>query len=157
MKLKLLVVGKTDASYVQVGIAEYSKRIKKYIRFEVDFIPDLKHRKSLSIAEQKAQEGVLILNQLKSSDHVVLLDETGEMFSSVEFAQRLQKFMNAGYAQVVFIIGGPYGFSDEVVARAQVKVSLSRMTFSHQMVRLFITEQLYRGFSILRNEPYHHQ
>ena len=157
MKLKLLMVGKTDAAYVQEGMTEYAKRIKKYIRFEVDFIPDLRNRKSLSIAEQKTQEGILILNQLKSSDHVVLLDEAGEMFSSVEFAQRLQKFMNAGYTQVVFIIGGPYGFSEEVVARAQMKVSLSKMTFSHQMVRLFIAEQLYRGFSILRNEPYHHQ
>ncbi|MEN8138450.1 MAG: 23S rRNA (pseudouridine(1915)-N(3))-methyltransferase RlmH [Bacteroidota bacterium] len=157
MKIKLLVVGKTDDSRIQSLIDEYTNRLKHYISFEIDIIPDIKNVKKLSVDQQKSKEGELILAKTSPSDRLILLDEKGKEFSSVDFSKYLQKHMNSGVKQVIFVIGGPYGFSKEVYNKAQGKISLSQMTFSHQMVRLFITEQVYRAFTILRNEPYHHE
>lgn len=157
MQFVFLVVGKTNEKYLTQGIAEYHKRLQKYISFKEEVIPELKRQKGLSELELKTKEGQEILSRLKTSDLVTLLDENGKSFSSVQFAQHLQKRMNAGYKRIVFVVGGPYGFSDEVYSRANEKIALSKMTFSHQMVRLFFTEQIYRAFTILRNEPYHHQ
>lgn len=157
MKIKLLVVGKTDDRDLQSLIGGYQKRLAHYIRFQLQVIPSLKGAKNRSVAEQKQLEGQAILTRLEPSDTLILLDENGSTYSSVGFAKELQKYMNAGTRQLVFVIGGPYGFSEEVYSRAKKKISLSRMTFSHQMIRLFFTEQLYRAFTILRNESYHHQ
>ncbi len=157
MNIKVIAVGKTDNAELIRLIDVYEKRLKFYINFELDIIPDIKNVKNLSEAQQKEKEGALILKKLQPTDVPVLLDERGKQYSSVHFADYLQKKMNAGIKQLVFIIGGPYGFSDAVYQKAQGKISLSAMTFSHQMVRLFLIEQIYRGFTILRNEPYHHQ
>ncbi|WP_405382502.1 23S rRNA (pseudouridine(1915)-N(3))-methyltransferase RlmH [Maribacter sp. LLG6340-A2] len=157
MTIKLLAIGKTDSSQLQELIDIYHKRLQHYINFEIEIIPDLKKTKNLSEEQQKNKEGELILKKLAPTDVLILFDETGKQLSSVEFSQYLQKKMNTGIKRLVFLIGGPYGFSSEVYAKASGKISLSKMTFSHQMVRLFITEQLYRAFTILRNEPYHHQ
>src|SRR5690606_15256477 len=131
--------------------------LKHYIKFEFVVLPDIKNSKNLSEAQQKEKEGELILAQLQPTDTLVLLDENGKQYTSLDFAQFLQKKMNSGLKNLVLVIGGPYGFSDAVYAKCSGKISLSKMTFSHQMVRLFLVEQLYRGFTILRNEPYHHQ
>lgn len=157
MKICLLVVGKTDDTYLQNGIEIYLKRIPHYIPFEMKIIPDLKNSKNLSEEQQKEKEGELILQQLNSSDEVLLLDELGFEASSADFARFLEKKMGSGTKRLVFIIGGPYGFSGSVYSRAHGKFSLSKMTFSHQMVRLIFTEQLYRAMTILKGEPYHHQ
>jgi len=157
MKIKLLVVGKTDHKALQIMIDEYKKRLGHYISFQQEVIPSPKKAKNRSVEKQKQLEGEVILACTDPSDILLLLDENGSEYSSIGFAKRLQKYMNAGVRQLVFVIGGPYGFSEEVYKRAQGKISLSRMTFSHQMVRLFFVEQLYRAFTILRNEPYHHQ
>lgn len=157
MTIKLLAIGKTDSSELQKLTEVYQKRLQHYISFEMDLIPDLKKTKNLSEDQQKTKEGKLILNKLAPTDILILFDEKGKNYSSVEFANYLQKKMNSGIKQLVFVIGGPYGFSDEVYQKATGKISLSKMTFSHQMVRLFITEQVYRAFTILRNEPYHHK
>tara|TARA_R110000764_G_scaffold81206_2_gene160905 strand:- start:251 stop:724 length:474 start_codon:yes stop_codon:yes gene_type:complete len=157
MTIKLLAIGKTDSSELQDLIDVYEKRLKHYINFEIEIIPDLKKTKNLSEEQQKNKEGELILKKLSPTDVLILFDEKGKQFTSVEFSQYLQKKMNSGIKQLVFLIGGPYGFSNEVYAKASGKISLSKMTFSHQMVRLFITEQVYRAFTILKNEPYHHQ
>lgn len=157
MNIKLLAIGKTDNKNLQSLIDEYTKRLSFYIKFDLDIIPDIKNVKNLSEGQQKQKEGELILAKLSATDHLILLDENGKSFSSVGFADELQKKMNAGIKTLVFVIGGPYGFSEEVYQKANGKISLSAMTFSHQMVRLFVTEQIYRGFTILRNEPYHHQ
>jgi 23S rRNA (pseudouridine1915-N3)-methyltransferase len=157
MNIKLLAIGKTDNKALQTLIDDYTKRLSFYIKFDLDIIPDIKNVKNLSEKQQKEKEGELILSKIGPTDHLILLDENGKEFSSVGFADELQKKMNAGIKTLVFVIGGPYGFSDEVYKQAKGKISLSRMTFSHQMVRLFIIEQIYRGFTILRNEPYHHQ
>lgn len=157
MKIKLLVVGKTDHKGLQLLIAEYAKRLKHYVPFAIEVIPALKGTKNMSEVTQMQKEGEAILTKVSSTDYLILLDENGQQFSSVTFAAQLQKIMNAGTRQLVYVIGGPYGFSEEVKKRSQAQLSLSRMTFSHQMVRLFFVEQLYRGFTILRNEPYHHQ
>lgn len=157
MKIKLLAIGKTDDKQLQQLIANYENRLKHYIKFELSILSDIKNVKNLSEAQQKEKEGQLILKQLQPSDVLVLLDEKGTMHRSVEFAQYLQKKMNSGIKQLVFVIGGPYGFSKDVYQKSQGKISLSKMTFSHQMVRLFMIEQLYRGFTILKNEPYHHE
>ncbi|MCM4165687.1 MULTISPECIES: 23S rRNA (pseudouridine(1915)-N(3))-methyltransferase RlmH [unclassified Arenibacter] len=157
MTIKLLVLGKTDSSHLSRLIEEYQNRLKHYIKFELEIIPDLKNTKNLSENLQKEKEGVAILNKLNATDVLVLLDENGKQKTSVEFSEYLQKNMNSGLKQLVFVIGGPYGFSDAVYQKSQGKISLSKMTFSHQMVRLFMVEQLYRAFTILRNEPYHHQ
>ena len=157
MNIKLLAIGKTDNKRLQSLIDDYQKRLGHYIKFSFEIIPDVKKAKNLSEDLQKQKEGELILSKLSPTDSLILLDENGKQFNSVEFANYLQKHMNSGIKQVVFVIGGPYGFSQEVYGKAQGKLSLSKMTFSHQMVRLFIIEQLYRGFTILRNEPYHHR
>ena len=157
MKIKLITIGKTDNKNLRVLIDEYSKRLGFYVLFDFEVISDIKNVKNLSEAQQKQAEGNEILKRLIKSDTLILLDENGKMYSSVQFSQFLQKKMNSGLKTLVFVIGGPYGFSDEIYQRANGKVSLSSMTFSHQMVRLFFIEQLYRGFTILRNEPYHHR
>ena len=157
MNIRILAIGKTDHKALQSLIEEYSKRLLFYIKFDLEIIPDIKNVKNLSEAQQKEKEGELILSKISATDQLILLDENGQTFSSVGFSEYLQKKMNAGIKTLVFVIGGPYGFSEEVYKKAQGKISLSSMTFSHQMVRLFVIEQLYRGFTILRNEPYHHQ
>ena len=157
MNIKLLTIGKTDNKNLQALIDEYTKRLGFYIKFDLEIIPDIKNVKNLSEAQQKEKEGELILSKITATDHLILLDENGKTFSSVGFSEFLQKKMNAGIKTLVFVIGGPYGFSETVYKQAVGKVSLSEMTFSHQMVRLFIIEQIYRGFTILRNEPYHHE
>ena len=157
MNIKLLAIGKTDQKNLELLMAEYQKRLSFYIKFEMESIPDIKNVKNLSEWQQKEKEGELILAKITATDHVILLDENGKSFASIEFAQELQKKMNAGIKTLVFVIGGPYGFSEALYAKANGKISLSKMTFSHQMVRLFFIEQLYRGFTILKNEPYHHQ
>lgn len=157
MNIKLLAIGKTDNKNLQTLIEEYTKRLSFYIKFDLEVIPDIKNVKNLSENQQKEKEGELILSKLSATDQLILLDENGKSFSSVGFSDYLQKKMNAGIKTLVFVIGGPYGFSEEVYQKSQGKISLSEMTFSHQMVRLFFIEQLYRGFTILKNEPYHHQ
>ena len=157
MNIKLLTIGKTDNKALQSLIDDYTKRLSFYIKFDLEIIPDVKNVKSLSESQQKEKEGELILSKLTPTDQLILLDENGTTYSSVGFSDYLQKKMNSGAKTLVFVIGGPYGFSDEVSQKAQGKISLSPMTFSHQMVRLFFIEQLYRGFTILKNEPYHHQ
>lgn len=157
MTIKLLTIGKTDNKQLDALIADYKKRLSFYIKFQLEIIPDLKNVKNLSETQQKHKEGLLILEKIGNTDALILLDENGKQVNSVEFSKYLQKHMNSGIKQLVFVIGGPYGFSEDVYKKANGKISLSKMTFSHQMVRLFFTEQLYRGFTILRNEPYHHQ
>ncbi|WP_422860204.1 23S rRNA (pseudouridine(1915)-N(3))-methyltransferase RlmH [Flagellimonas sp. S174] len=157
MQITVLAIGKTDSKELASLIDEYKKRLGRYIKFELLVIPDLKNNKNLSESQQKTKEGKLILAQIETSDLVVLLDEKGKQFTSVSFSHYLQKKMNSGLKRLVFVIGGPYGFGDIVYERCNEKISLSSMTFSHQMVRLFAVEQLYRAFTILRNEPYHHQ
>jgi len=156
MKIKLLAIGKTDDKNLQVLIQNYEKRLKHYIKFELEIIPDLKNVKNLSESEQKEKEGALILKRISPADQMILLDEKGIMHTSKEFSKFMQKKMNSGIKQMVLVIGGPYGFSEAVYKKSQGKISLSKMTFSHQMIRLFIVEQIYRAFTILRNEPYHH-
>ncbi len=157
MNIKLLCIGKTDNKQLQTLIDEYSGRLNHYIKFSLEVILDIKNVKNLSESQQKEKEGILILKKVGPQDHLILLDENGKEFNSVGFSKFLQKKMNGGYKTLVLVIGGPYGFSESVYQKAQGKVALSQMTFSHQMVRLFITEQLYRGFTILKGEPYHHQ
>ena len=157
MTIKLLAIGKTDSKELQKLIEDYQKRLGFYIKFEFEVIPDLKNSKNLTGEQQKQREGKLILGKLGPTDVLILLDESGKQMDSVSFSDYLQKHMNSGIKQLVFVIGGPYGFSSEIYEKAQGKLSLSKMTFSHQMVRLFVVEQLYRAFTILRNEPYHHK
>lgn len=157
MKIKLLAIGKTDNKQLIQLIDEYQNRLKHYVKFQFEVIPDIKNAKNLSESQQKEKEGELILKKLEATDQLVLLDDKGKDYTSVEFSKYLQKKMNSGLKQLVLVIGGPYGFSDAVYKKANGKISLSKMTFSHQMIRLFIVEQLYRGFSILKNEPYHHE
>ncbi|MFA9391398.1 MAG: 23S rRNA (pseudouridine(1915)-N(3))-methyltransferase RlmH [Prolixibacteraceae bacterium] len=156
MKITLLVIGKTEADYLKKGIDIYLKRLSHYIPFSLEIIPALKNTKNLSEEQQKQKEGELILALIKSTDSVVLLDEKGKHYSSVDFALYLEKIMIAGTRSMVFVIGGPYGFSNQVYQRADGKISLSAMTFSHQMVRLIFVEQAYRAMTILKGEPYHH-
>ena len=156
MNIKLITVGKTDNKALQSLIDDYTKRLSFYIRFELEIIADLKNAKNLTQSQQKEKEGELILSKIAPTDQVILLDENGKSFSSMAFSAELQKKMNAGVKTLVFVIGGPYGFSDAVYDKANGKISLSAMTFSHQMVRLFFIEQIYRAFTILRGEPYHH-
>lgn len=157
MKIDLVLIGKSDQKYLQEGIDIYLKRLKHYCQFEIKVIPDLKSTKSLSEEQQKEKEGELILNLIKDSDFVMLLDERGDSLSSVDYAQFIEKRQVAGTRKLSFVIGGPYGFSKEVYAKANAKLSLSAMTFSHQMVRLIFVEQLYRAYTIINGEPYHHQ
>ena len=157
MKITLLAIGKTDNEQLQTLMNDYTKRLGFYISFEIDIIPDVKNAKNMSETLQKQAEGEEIFKRIAIADALILLDEKGKTFTSEGFSEFLQKKMNSGLKNLIFVIGGPYGFSEEVYARANGKVSLSTMTFSHQMVRLFFIEQLYRGFTILRNEPYHHR
>lgn len=155
MKITLLVVGKTTDAKLEALIQEYRERLKHYVPFEMVVIPELKNAKSLTFEQQKSAEGELILKAVGRSQ-VVLLDEHGREYRSIEFAQYLNKQMGSGQ-DVTFVVGGPYGFSPEVYQRANGKISLSQMTFSHQMIRLLFVEQIYRAMTILRNEPYHHE
>ncbi len=157
MKITLILIGKTDSNYLQKGIDIYVDRLKHYIPFTHTLIPALKSTKKMSIEQQKQKEGELIIAKIKTSDFVVLLDENGKKYSSEDFASFVEKKMIAGIRSMVFVVGGPYGFSNEVYQKCDAKVSLSDMTFSHQMVRLIFVEQLYRAMTIINGEPYHHQ
>ncbi|NMH26938.1 23S rRNA (pseudouridine(1915)-N(3))-methyltransferase RlmH [Flavobacterium silvaticum] len=157
MNIRLIAIGKTDNAALQSLIDDYSKRLSFYVKCDLEIIPDLKNAKNLSEPQQKEKEGELILSKVTVADTVILMDENGKSFSSVGFSTEIQKRMNSGIKTLVFVIGGPYGFSDAVYSRANGKISLSQMTFSHQMVRLFFVEQLYRAFTILRGEKYHHE
>jgi len=156
VKITLIAVGKTEDKYLIEGIEKYLNRLKHYINFAIIIIPELKNTKSLTEAQQKDKEAALISKHISATDVVVLLDEKGKKYSSVAFAQYLNKQMIGSVQHLVFIIGGPYGFDEQIYKRANSSMSLSDMTFSHQMVRLFFVEQLYRAFTILKNEPYHH-
>ena len=156
MKIKLIVVGKTNAKYLLEGENEYENRLNHYTKFEEIIITDVKQSGKLSENELKKKESQLILGKLENSDHVILLDDKGKSYSSIEFANFLQQKMNSSLKSLVFVVGGAFGFSDEVCQRANSKLSLSKMTFSHQMVRLIFKEQLYRGLSILKGQKYHH-
>lgn len=157
MKVTLLCVGKTDEEYLQKGIEKYLKRLKHYVSFEVAIIPDLKQTKNLTEKQQREKEGQAMLKQVHPTDMLVLMDERGKTLRSVEFAAFFEKQMLNSVPHIVFGVGGPYGFDDAVYQRANSIMSLSTMTFSHQMVRLFFVEQVYRAFSIIRGEPYHHE
>ena len=157
MKISLITVGRTDIPWVREGLDKYASRLIHYVPFSVVEIPELKNVSALSQSQIKEKEGKLILKSLKPADRVILLDEHGKEYRSIEFARQLQNTMSAGGKDIIFIIGGAYGFSDEVYARADGKISLSKMTFSHQMVRAIFAEQLYRAFTIIKGEPYHHE
>ena len=157
MKIVLLTVGKTSEKYLIDGVALYQKRLKHYTQFEMLEILSIKNARNFSNYELMKKEGELILKQLQISDHLVLLDDKGKDFTSLKFSEKLQNWMLSGKKRLVFVVGGAYGFSEQVYARGNEKLSLSKMTFSHQMVRLFFIEQIYRGYTILNNEPYHHQ
>jgi len=156
MKICFLVIGKTVEDYLKQGIAIYEKRLKNYLPFEIKTIPELKKTSGLSQEQQKTLEGKILLESVLPSDFVILLDERGKELSSTDFASFLQKQMLQSTKSMIFVVGGPYGFSKEMYDRANDKISLSKMTYSHQMVRLIFTEQLYRAMTILKNEPYHH-
>ena len=157
MKICLLVIGKTDMKYLRDGIDEYEKRLKRYIPFELKVLPDVKNTKNLSEQVQKEKEAEMILEQLLPNDWVVLLDEKGKQYTSVEYSNYLSQKMLTGIKRLFFIVGGPYGFAESVYQRANEKISLSKMTFSHQMVRMIFVEQIYRAMTILKGEPYHHE
>lgn len=157
MRITLLCVGKTDDSQLAAIVERFQSRLKHYIPFSIVSIPDVKNTKHMRAAQQRAKEAAAILKQLSAGDHVVLLDERGKEYRSVEFADYLNKLMVGSAQHVVFVVGGPYGFEESVYQRANTRISLSKMTFSHQMVRLFFVEQLYRAFTILKGEPYHHE
>lgn len=157
MKLTLLLVGKTDISWVKAGLQEYSSRLTHYIPFQIVEIPELKNVSALSREQIKQKEGELILRHIKAQDCLALLDEHGKEYRSIEFAAEIDKRITRSGKDLVFVVGGAYGFSDEVYSRCDWKLSLSKMTFSHQIVRTIFAEQLYRAFTIMRGEPYHHE
>lgn len=157
MKIELAVIGKTSIGYLKQGIDEYIKRLKYYVPFEIKYIDDIKNTKNISEDQQKRTEGAKILSLLDKSDFVVLLDEHGKEYTSMQYSSYIQKRMLSGAKKVVFVIGGPYGFSQEVYDRANDKISFSKMTFNHEMIRLIFTEQLYRAYTIINHEPYHHE
>ncbi|MDR2810639.1 MAG: 23S rRNA (pseudouridine(1915)-N(3))-methyltransferase RlmH [Tannerellaceae bacterium] len=157
MKIILLVVGKTDHPLYTQAVEDYRKRVLRYLPFEIAVIPDLRNRRNLSESQQKEKEGELILKSLEADDYCVLLDEKGKEYSSENFAAYVEGKMHTVRKRLVFVVGGPYGFAEEVYAASADRVSLSRMTFSHQMIRLLFAEQLYRALTILHNEPYHHR
>ena len=157
MKIELAVIGKTSIGYLKQGIDEYIKRLKHYVPFEIKYIDDIKNTKNISEDQQKRTEGAKILSLLDKSDFVVLLDEHGREYTSMQYSSYIQKRMLSGAKKVVFVIGGPYGFSQEVYDRANDKISFSKMTFNHEMIRLIFTEQLYRAYTIINHEPYHHE
>ena len=157
MNIELIVVGKTDMKEVEALVTMYTKRLNHYVKFAITTLADVRNTRKLSEAEQKRLEGEQILKLISDADHLMLLDEHGAEYRSIEFADMLQRRMLSGTKRLVFVIGGPYGFSDAIYQRANSKLSLSKMTFSHQIVRAIFTEQLYRAFTILKNEPYHHE
>ena len=157
MKIALVVIGKTDAGYFVEAINEYKNRLSHYIPFEMEVIPDIKNVKNLSESQQKEKEGELILKSILPGDYLVLLDEKGKDFTSMQFSAYIEKKMHSVPKRLVFVVGGPYGFSDAVYNAAKEKISLSKMTFTHQMIRLIFIEQIYRAMTILNNEPYHHE
>ncbi|MDF1867965.1 MAG: 23S rRNA (pseudouridine(1915)-N(3))-methyltransferase RlmH [Saprospiraceae bacterium] len=157
MKVELWLIGKTSFGYIKEGMEIYQKRLTHYLPFEVSIIPDIKNAKNLRPNQIKVKEGATINSKLKKEDFLILLDERGKHFSSVEFAKFLDQKLQMSYKKIVFLVGGAYGFSEEIYKRANSKLSLSKMTFSHQMIRLFVLEQIYRGMTILRNEPYHNE
>jgi 23S rRNA (pseudouridine1915-N3)-methyltransferase len=156
MKITFLTVGKTEDAYLKDGIEKYVKRLKHYTRLEIIELPELKNTKALTPEQQKTKEAEMILKKIGVTDHVILLDENGMELTSKQFAGYLNKKAVSSGVNLVFVVGGPYGFDEQVYQRGNDKLSLSRMTFSHQMVRLFFTEQLYRAFTIIKGEPYHH-
>lgn len=157
MEIELMTVGKTTSKIIIAGIEEYTKRLRHYIPYSINMLPDVRNAGKLKADQQKEAEGEMILSKLSASDFVVLLDERGKEYTSMEFSAFIERQMVAGRKKVVFVVGGPYGFSQAVYDRADSKLSLSKMTFNHEMVRLFFTEQIYRAMTILRNEPYHHE
>jgi 23S rRNA (pseudouridine1915-N3)-methyltransferase len=157
MKIKLICIGKTGKSFLEEGEKEYVKRLQKYIPFEKIEIPDMKNAKNMSEEQIKVKEGEQLLDKLNPGDFLIILDDKGKSYSSIDFSKHLQNLFNKGLKNIVFVVGGPYGFSSAVYDRADEKLSLSKMTFSHQMIRLFFIEQIYRAMTILRNEPYHHE
>lgn len=157
MQIKLICIGKSVKGFLEDGEKHYLDKLKHYINFKVEMYPDVKQSKQTSEDEIKKKEGELFLSKISPSDTVVLLDERGKQYSSVDFSEYLQGYMNRGLKTLVFVVGGPYGFSDEIYKRANGQLSLSKMTMTHQMIRLFFIEQVYRAMTILRNEPYHHQ
>ena len=157
MKITLICIGKTDDHHIIEGIDIYTKRLKHYVNFQIITVPDIKNSKNLSEGQQKEKEAQQLLKNINNQDYIILLDENGKEYTSVGFSSFLEKQMVSGASHLVFMVGGPYGFDDSVYHRANAKISLSRMTFSHQMVRLFFVEQVYRAYSIMRGEPYHHK
>jgi len=157
MKIQLILTGKTNQSFVQQGLDEFCKRLEHYYPFELEIIPDIKNTKNLSVEQQKTKEGELILQSFQAGDFIVLLDERGKEYTSVQFAEFIEKKSFAGSKRLVFVIGGAYGFSPAVYNAAHEKIALSKMTFPHQLIRLIFVEQLYRAMTILNNEPYHHE
>ena len=157
MKINIILVGKTTENYLKEGCNKYLQKINHYCPFEYIEIPDLKQTKNMSIQEQKNKEGKLILQKIQTGDTLVLLDEKGKTFSSIKFSKYIASYLSSSIKQLIFVIGGPYGFSEEVYHKSHALLSLSSMTFSHQMIRLLFLEQLYRAFTILNNEPYHHK
>jgi 23S rRNA (pseudouridine1915-N3)-methyltransferase len=157
MKVQLLLAGKTTQDFVRKGVEDYTGRLKHYLPFEIEVIPDIRNTRNFSFDQMKEMEGTAILKYIQPDDWVVLLDEHGKEFTSLEFAGYMEKKMLTAPKRLSFIIGGPYGFSNKVYAVAREKISLSKMTFSHQLVRLIFVEQLYRAMTILGNQPYHHE
>ena len=157
MKIVFLSLGKTNEKYLIEGISLYQNRLKHYTSLEMIEIPNIKKSKNLTKVELMKKEGDLILKNIQNSDHLVLLDEKGKEYNSIKFSEKIQNWMFSGKKRIVFVVGGSYGFSNDLYHRGNEKISLSKMTFSHQMVRLFFLEQLYRGYSILNNQPYHHE
>ena len=157
MKISLIVVGKTEEEYLKTGISQYEQRLGHYASFQIKVIPALRNTKNFSVQQQKEKEGELILQVTEGCEQIILLDENGKGYRSVDFANYLQQHMNTGIKHLAFVVGGPFGFADSVYKKATGKISLSAMTFSHQMIRLLFVEQLYRAFTILKNEPYHNE
>lgn len=157
MKVELICIGKTSKSFLEEGENEYLKRLKRYLKFQKIELPDIKMAKNASETSIKQKEAELFFQKIDASDFVVLLDEKGKIFSSVKFANYLQQLFNRGGHKIVFLIGGPYGFHETIYDRANAKLSLSSMTFSHQMIRMLFLEQFYRAMTILKGEPYHHE
>lgn len=157
MKIELWVVGKTNFDFVKEGVALYEKRLKRYIKFNIVVIPDIKNAKNQTFQQIKDKEGDKLLSKLNKDDYLILLDEKGRTFTSMKFAHYMNQLMLQSHRRIIFLIGGAYGFSDAIYKRAAIKISLSTMTFSHQIIRVIFMEQLYRSMTILKNEPYHHE
>ena len=157
MKIQLIAVGKTNQPFVQQGLNEFCSRLAHYYPFELEIVPDIKNAGRLSVGQLKEKEGELIIRSFQAGDYIVLLDEQGKEFTSIKFAETIEKKAHAGLKRLVFVIGGAYGFSPAVYEAAHEKMALSKMTFPHQLVRLIFVEQLYRAMTILKNEPYHHE